>query len=339
MRPRRSGRIIMMSWAMAETAELPFAILNTALKAAGETTRLRILALLAEAELTVSDLTEILRQSQPRISRHLKLLSEAGLVERFREGSWAFFRFAEGEAGAQALRELIGRLSPRDPVIARDREKLAAVRAARAAAAQSYFRRHAAEWDRIRKLHVADAEVEKAILGALPDLGTGTGRMLELLGPQIERGLGLDLSLDMLALARARLDRAGLRHCTVRQGDIYDLALPRNSFDLVIIHQVLHFLDDGARAIREAARVLRPGGRLLIVDFAPHDLEFLREQHAHRRLGFAPETVAQWTEAAGLEPVLQRTLKPEPDSEGKIAVSLWLARDPRITVTSSREVA
>ncbi len=337
----------MMSWAMAETAELPFAILNTALKAAGETTRLRILALLAEAELTVSDLTEILRQSQPRISRHLKLLSEAGLVERFREGSWAFFRFAEGEAGAQALRELIGRLSPRDPVIARDREKLAAVRAARAAAAQSYFRRHAAEWDRIRKLHVADAEVEKAILGALADrpvgalldLGTGTGRMLELLGPQIERGLGLDLSLDMLALARARLDRAGLRHCTVRQGDIYDLALPRNSFDLVIIHQVLHFLDDGARAIREAARVLRPGGRLLIVDFAPHDLEFLREQHAHRRLGFAPETVAQWTEAAGLEPVLQRTLKPEPDSEGKIAVSLWLARDPRITVTSSREVA
>src|SRR5581483_9066938 len=138
MRPRRSGRIIMMSWAMAETAELPFAILNTALKAAGETTRLRILALLAEAELTVSDLTEILRQSQPRISRHLKLLSEAGLVERFREGSWAFFRFAEGEAGAQALRELIGRLSPRDPVIARDREKLAAVRGARGGGAKLF---------------------------------------------------------------------------------------------------------------------------------------------------------------------------------------------------------
>ena len=326
---------------------LAFADLNAALKAAGEGTRLRILALLAEAELTVSDLTEILRQSQPRISRHLKLLSEAGLVERFREGSWAFFRIAEQGGGAEVLRTLISRLDPKDTTVARDRERLAAVRAARAAAAQTYFRRHAAEWDRIRKLHVADAAVEEAIRAAVAerpissmlDLGTGTGRMLEVFGPHIERGLGLDLSLDMLALARARLDRAGLRHCTVRQGDIYDLALPKDSFDLVIIHQVLHFLDDGARAIREAARVLGPGGRLLVVDFAPHDLEFLREQHAHRRLGFAPETVTQWTEAAGLDSVLHRTLPPEPGSESKIAVSLWLARDPRVAVASKREVA
>jgi ubiquinone/menaquinone biosynthesis C-methylase UbiE len=164
--------------------------------------------------------------------------------------------------------------------------------------------------------------------------------MLELFGPQIERGLGLDLSLDMLALARARLDRAGLRHCSVRQGDIYDLALPKDSFDAVVIHQVLHFLDDGARAIHEAARVLRPAGRLLVVDFAPHDLEFLRDEHAHRRLGFAPETVTQWMKAAGLDVVLQRSLAPEPASDGKIAVSLWLGRDPRITLAApAREVA
>ena len=165
--------------------------------------------------------------------------------------------------------------------------------------------------------------------------------MLELFGPSIERGLGLDMSLDMLSLARARLDRAGLKHCSVRQGDIYDLALPKDSFDAVIIHQVLHFLDDGARAIHEAARVLRPGGRLLVVDFAPHDLEFLRDEHAHRRLGFAPETVTQWMKAAGLDVVLHRNLAPEPSSSGKIAVSLWLGRDPRIALAqpAAREVA
>ena len=225
-------------------------------------------------------------------------------------------------------------------------------RASRAAAAQAYFGRHAAEWDRIRKLHVADEAVEAAIRAALADrpfrslldLGTGTGRMLELFGPEIERGLGLDLSLDMLALARARLDRAGLRHCSVRQGDIYDLALPRDSFDVIIIHQVLHFLDDSLRAITAAARVLRPGGRLLVVDFAPHDLEFLRDEHAHRRLGFAPETVTQWFEAAGLDFVEQKTLPPEQNSDGKIAVSLWLGRDPRIALADpappqAREVA
>src|SRR3954470_13488762 len=337
---------------MSGSAHLPFDTLNGALKAAGEETRLRILVLLAEAELTVSDLTQILRQSQPRISRHLKLLVEAGLVERFREGAWAFFRLAEGSSSAAFARMLVGQLNPKDSMVARDRDRLAAVRSARAAAAQDYFRSHAAEWDRIRKLHVTDEAVEAAIRAALADrpfrslldLGTGTGRMLELFGAEIERGLGLDLSHDMLALARARLDRAGLRHCSVRQGDIYDLALPRDSFDVIIIHQVLHFLDDAQRAIAAAARVLRPGGRLLVVDFAPHDLEFLREEHAHRRLGFAPETVTQWFDAAGLEFVAQKTLPPDQNSDGKIAVSLWLGRDPRILLAEpvpapAREVA
>jgi ubiquinone/menaquinone biosynthesis C-methylase UbiE len=332
---------------MTANQRLGFEALNAALKAAGEETRLRVLALLSEAELTVSDLTDILRQSQPRISRHLRLLAEAGLVERFREGTWAFFRLAEHGGGATVARALLERLDPTDATVARDRARLASVRAARAAAAQAYFRAHAAEWDRIRKLHVADEAVESAICAALAekpfrsllDLGTGTGRMLELFGPEIERGLGLDLSLDMLHLARDRLERAGLKHCSVRQGDIYDLPLANDSFDVVILHQVLHFLDDGARAIKEAARVLRPGGRLLVVDFAPHEQEFLREQYAHRRLGFAAETVTQWMTASGLTPVLHERLAPE--AEAKIAVSLWLARDTRALMArpASREVA
>ena len=333
---------------MSGFAHLKFDALNAALKAAGEETRLRILVLLGEAELTVSDLTQILRQSQPRISRHLKLLAEAGLVERFREGAWAFFRLAERGGPAEFARELIARLDPKDPMIARDRDRLTAVRTARAAAAQDYFRSHAAQWDRIRKLHVTDEAVEGAIREALADrpfrslldLGTGTGRILEMFGADLERGLGIDLSLDMLLLARARIERAGLRHCSVRQGDIYDLAVPGGSFDVVVIHQVLHFLDDGARAIREAARVLSPGGRLLVVDFAPHDLEFLREEHAHRRLGFSADTVTQWMSAAGLDVAMHRSLSPEPGSDGKVAVSLWLARDPRLRVDNdTREVA
>jgi ubiquinone/menaquinone biosynthesis C-methylase UbiE len=325
-------------------SQLGFDALNASLKAAGEETRLRVLALLGEAELTVSDITDILRQSQPRISRHLRLLAEAGLVERYREGTWAFFRLAETGGGAPVARALLDHLDPDDPVIARDRQRLASVRKARAAAAQAYFRAHAAEWDRIRKLHTPDEAVEAAIRAALADkpfrslldLGTGTGRMLELFGPDIERGLGIDLSLDMLQLARDRLARAGCKNCSVRQGDIYDLTLANDSFDVVILHQVLHFLDDGGRAIAEAARVLRPGGRLLVVDFAPHEEEFLREQYAHRRLGFAPETVTQWMTASGLEPVLHKSLAPESGSEVKIAVSLWLARDARVLVAAPK---
>jgi ubiquinone/menaquinone biosynthesis C-methylase UbiE len=330
-----------------DAAQLGFPALTATLKAAAEATRLRLLMLIAEAELTVTDLTAILHQSQPRLSRHLRLLAEAGLVQRHREGSWAFFRLGEHGGAADIARTLIARLDPNDPIIARDRERLSAVRASRAAAAQNYFRRHAAEWDRIRQLHVADAAVEAAVCAALDgvpirsllDLGTGTGRMLELFAGKIERGLGLDLSLDMLALAREHLDRPGFKHCSVRHGDIYDLPLPRDSFDAVIIHQVLHFLDDSGRAIREAARVLRPGGRLLVIDFAPHDMEFLRDEHAHRRLGFAAETVTQWIEAAGLDFINQQTLAPGP--QAKIAVSIWLGRDARTVMAApaAREVA
>ena len=238
---------------------------------------------------------------------------------------------------------MLAHLNPADPTIARDRAKLAAVRAARAAAAQAYFRAHAAEWDRIRKLHVADAAVEAAIRAALADkpfrslldLGTGTGRMLEMFGADIERGLGLDLSLDMLLIARDRLERAGLKNCSVRQGDLYDLPLGNDSFDVVILHQVLHFLDDGGRAIREAARVLRPGGRLLVVDFAPHEQEFLREQFAHRRLGFA----ARDGDAVDGGRRARAVVLQEPAAgagEGKIAVSLWLARDARALMACRR---
>ena len=331
----------------SETA-LPYAALLDGLKAAGEDTRLRLLSVLDQAELTVSDLTEILGQSQPRISRHLKLLADAGLVERHREASWVFYRRAGTGAGGAIAARLLDLLDPRDPVVRRDRERLEDVRTARAQQAQSYFARHAAQWDAIRSLHVPETSVEAAVrdvLGSAPidqllDIGTGTGRMLEIFAGEIQRGIGIDLSPDMLGVARANLERAGIRNCSVRQGDLYNLALPRDGFDAIILHQVLHFLEDGARAVREAARLLRPGGRLLVVDFAPHDLEFLREAHAHRRLGFAADVVEGWMSQAGLAPQMHRTLAPPNQTEGALTVSLWMARDMRaVDDQENREVA
>lgn len=318
------------------------------LKAAAEDTRLRLLALLDQAELTVSDLTDILGQSQPRISRHLRLLAEAGVIERFREASWAFYRRTSEGAGAALADAILALANPSDPVFERDRERLAQVRAARQSAAQNYFRKHAARWDELRKLHVPDVAVEAAVreafagkrIEALLDLGTGTGRILELFGAEISRGVGIDLNTEMLQFARANLDRAGLKNCSVRQGDLYNLPFPRDSFDAIVLHQVLHYLDDGARALREAARVLRPGGRIVVVDFAPHQLEFLRDEHAHQRLGFAPETVEQWLAEAGLEFDRHRTLAPERGNDQALTVSIWAARDPRIVLAGEgREVA
>jgi ubiquinone/menaquinone biosynthesis C-methylase UbiE len=308
------------------------------LKAMAEPTRLRVLALLAHGELNVKDLTRVLGQSQPRISRHLKLLAEAGLVERAPEGSWVYFRRSEQRLGNDIASLVLGAVDASDPVLLRDRARAEALRAEREAAAQAYFQAHAKEWDSIRALHIAEANVEAAIAAALSaepcnlliDLGTGTGRMLELLGAQYRRGLGIDRSPAMLAYARAKLERAKLAHAQVRQGDIYDLPLGDAVADAVVMHQVMHFLGDPTQAIREAARVLLPGGRLLIVDFAPHELEYLRDQFAHERLGFSDAQVAQWLTESGLELLQRRDLLPASDAPGDtLTVSIWLARRPQ----------
>ena len=306
------------------------------LKATAETTRLRLLALFMKAELTVTEVTQILRQSPPRVSRHLKLMSEAGLVERIKEGSWVFYRLAE-KGPARAIAENLGALLPWDDIVLkRDLERLDAVRNQRDAAAQDYFAANAAEWDRIRTLHIPDDQVEVALLdlvgpsrvAAYLDIGTGTGRILELVAPRASRAVGVDVNSEMLSLARARIERASLNHAQVRRGDLFQLPYGDQSFDLITVHQVLHYLEDPSAAVIEAARVLQPGGKLVIADFAPHSLEFLREDHQHRRLGFADKEVAQWCKAAGLSLSATRALPPA-DQSG-LTVMVWLAVAPAI---------
>lgn len=300
-----------------------------ALRAAGETTRLRVLALLTEGELAVGELAQALAQSQPRVSRHLKLLTEAGLVERAPEGAWVFYRLAPAHTTERHFAEaMLGMLDPSDEVLQRDVERLNQIRAARDEAAAEYFERNAADWERVRALHLPEADIDSAILAAagvgpfelMVDVGVGQGRMIQLFADRVRRAEGFDTSRQMLAIARASLDDLKAK-AAVRFGDAYAPPIDAGAADLVTIHQVLHFLADPARAIAEAARVLKPKGRLVIVDFAPHDLEFLREEHAHRRLGFADAEIADWCGAVGISNLKTTTLAPK--KSGALTVKIW----------------
>lgn len=317
-------------------------MLLAGLKAAGENTRLRILALLEEHDLTVKDFTTVLGQSQPRISRHLKLLAEARLIQRFPEGAWVYYRLTDSGAQAQLVHSVLLLIDKSEPEFVRDRERLEIVKREQALQASAYFATNAQEWDRIRTLHVSERDVEQSISRILGDaemehfldLGTGTGRLLEVFSNQFRRGVGVDLSPQMLSIARANLNKAGIRNAQVRQGDIYSLPVAPGSFDVVAMYQVLHYLDDPARAVAEAARTLRPGGRLLVVDFAPHDLEFLREEHAHRRLGFEHGQVEKWLSAVGLDTECVEDLDSTSTGDEKLTVTIWLASDPRMVVAN-----
>ena len=297
-------------------------------------TRLRILMLLRAMELSVGEIAQVLGQSQPRVSRHVKILIDSGLAERRKEGSWVFVSLGE-RARVEPLFQLLDRWSDLDgdtPTTAADADRLAAVRADRAAAAERYFAGHAGEWDALRSLHVAESEVEAAIaralgdmpLGRLIDIGTGTGRMIELFGPAATHALGIDRSPEMLRLARVKLAEAGLDAAELRQGDMYSLPLASDSAETVIIHQVLHYAQNPAAAVSEAARLLEPGGRLLIVDFAPHEREELRIRDAHVRLGFADETILKYLEEAGLEGRVVEHL-----DGGELTVTIWLGEQPQ----------
>ncbi|MBU8538290.1 ArsR/SmtB family transcription factor [Falsiroseomonas tokyonensis] len=305
------------------------------LRAAAEPTRLRLLSLCARGSFCVSDLCGILGQSQPRLSRHLKLLVEAGLLERMPEGANVFFHLP---ADADLVRQILARLPEEDPLLAADRRAAARLAAERARAASDAFRRHGADWDEMRALELPAAAIEAALVDILPgqidrllDIGSGTGRLLEVLAARCGSALGVDASREMLALARARLSERGLNHCAVRQADMYRLPLPDAGFDAVTLQMVLHYAEDPAAALAEAARVLKPGGSLLVVDLAPHARADLLGRHAHRWPGFDDAQLAGWLGAAGC------ALRQARSIDGPLAVRLWVAqRQPASLSVSTR---
>jgi len=306
-------------------------VLLAGLRAAGEPTRLRLLVLCAHAELSVTELTNILAQSQPRVSRHLKLLVEAGLLCRFREGSQVFYRLAETGRAGDLARTLVDLLPLDDAELSRDFMRLEKIRQKKSAIAAAYFNENAADWNKIRALHVPEAQVESLLLDvvgpqkitAFLDIGTGTGRMLELFASQIERGTGVDTSTDMLAIARTRLESEQYKHIQIRKGDMYNMPIEDHSIDVATLHLVLHYSLEPANVIAEAARTLRPTGRLIIVDFASHQEEHLRSEHQHQRLGFSDREIADCLEQAGLKAGATHALAGDP-----LTVKLWQASKP-----------
>lgn len=297
-------------------------------RAVGDPSRLRILLLVQGMELAVGEIAQVLQQSQPRVSRHLRILEEAGLIDRVREGAWVFVRLGVAATVTPVL-ALIETLAAGDDVGADDRARLSQVRDTRAAAVDAWFAAHAADWEQERSLHTREAGVEQAIsaaldsdIGDLVDVGTGTGRMIELLGPRARTALGLDRNPEMLRLARNRIDASGLAAARVQAGDMYALPLGAAACDTLLLHQVLHYADNPAAVIAEGARVLRSGGRMLVIDLLPHTREELRQERRHVRLGFADDAVTGWMAEAGLQGRVAAQLPAE--SPDQLGVALWL---------------
>jgi ubiquinone/menaquinone biosynthesis C-methylase UbiE/DNA-binding transcriptional ArsR family regulator len=314
--------------------------LLASLRAAAEPTRLRLLALAARGAFCVMEFTEILGQSQPRLSRHLKLLCDCGLLDRVREGANVWFALPTGDDGALP-RELVARLPQDDPILEADRRQAARVLAERARIASESFRQKGADWDEMRALDLPAQAVEDALLTLIPagpegrllDIGTGTGRVLELLAPRVRQALGVDASKAMLALARARLSAPGLAHCAVRLADMYRLPLADRSFDTVVLQMVLHHAEDPAGAVREATRILAPGGKLLVIDLAQHAQTDLTGKLAHRWPGFSDDAINQMFTSAEVEWRDPVTIP------GPLAVRIWPAIRMAADAVTTHELA
>jgi ArsR family transcriptional regulator len=277
-------------------AGTPFKVeqLVQAVKSLADPTRLRLVTLLGHGELTVGEICRVVGQSQPRVSRHLRLLTEAGFLDRFREQQRVYYRTPAAGPRAGWLNELLGALDPDDPALQRDRVRMAVVVGDRKRMAASELGVSApADLDEVGLAAVVREELGPVTLGELLDIGTGAGRMLEMLGSQASHAVGIDLSSPALRLARARLHGRALAHCEFQRGDMYALPFAAESFDTVTIDRVLAAAERPVAVLAEAARTLRRAGRLLVVD---------RFDDIEACTGLNPlRGVRQWLDGSGLK--------------------------------------
>ena len=292
------------------------------MSALADPTRCRILLLLEEHELTVSELCAVLQTPQSSVSRHLKTLADDDWVSSRRDGTSRFYSMPldDLDSGASRLWPVIREQVTGTPAAGQDERRLRGVLARRRAKSEEFFATASSQWDRLRSELFGDTFYLWAVLGLIDpalvvgDLGCGTGQLTETVAPFVKRVIAVDGSADMLDAARKRLGE--LSNVDIRQGDLETLPVEAVELDAAMLSLVLHYSPDPARALAEVARVLRPGGRLLIVDMLPHEREEYQQQMGHVWLGFSEKQMSRFLTGAGFDDIRMRMLPADPDAKG-----------------------
>lgn len=288
----------------------------------GDMARLRLLRLVEQEELSVGELARVLQLPQSTVSRHLKVLYESGWIGRRTEGTASRYWMdrAALSRGGRALWDVVSRQLGETPTLAEDDHRMTEVLAERSADSSAFFGRIVGEWDRLRRELFGASFDWEALLSFLgpqwivADVGCGTGSTAELLAPVVGRVIAVDREPQMLAAARKRLDR--FDNVEFLRGEVTDLSLGDGHVDAAVVSLVMTSVEAPDAAVREIARVLRPGGLALIVDMVPHDRTSYRHTMGHVHLGFDREAVGQWAAAAGLSDVRYRRLRADTAAKG-----------------------
>lgn len=297
------------------------------LKALADPCRLRLVAVLLRAEFTVQELTQILDMGQSRISRHLKILSEAGVLSVKRQGTWSYYRVGEDSAFFCAIRPAFERELEQLPQRREDLAAVALALEARRRRSLEFFDQHARTWDVLSRTLLPVPQYQERLLSLVPtvdtllEIGVGTGALLPDLSRRAAKVIGVDHSPAMLDEARRRLDHAGNSAAELRLGEMTHLPLADGGAGCVVANMVLHHAADPQAVLAEITRVLKPGGILVLADLARHEREWAREQLADQWLGFEEEELRGWLQGAGLGSIVIERVAAENGQEDVLLVT------------------